>query len=90
VIEGDDLFLEEFPVLPRSSILNGWVFALFGLYDIGLAFNNSCAWSYFYRSLNTLKKTTYLRGYWSYYVYTSVYWAPFYHHLHVKQLGSSL
>jgi len=33
IIEEESLFLEEVPTIPRSSILNGWIFALFGLYD---------------------------------------------------------
>ncbi|MFQ5772720.1 MAG: D-glucuronyl C5-epimerase family protein, partial [bacterium] len=31
-----ELFLEELPMVPKNTILNGWIFALFGIYDFHL------------------------------------------------------
>lgn len=88
VWEGELLFLEETPSSPRSSILNGWVFALFGLYDFCLAFQDSEVEKYFERSLNTLKKqlADYDAGYWSFYDCLGHVSSPFYHDLHIHQL----
>ncbi len=43
IVKGKRLFLEEVPSLPRSSILNGWIFGIFGLYDFWLAFKDENA-----------------------------------------------
>ncbi len=86
--EGDELFLEEMPSTPRSSILNGWIFALFGLYDYWLAFKDREAQNLFQQSLNTLNRHLheYDAGYWSYYDIKSHLASPFYHDLHIHQL----
>ena len=88
VFEGEDLFLEEVPLTPRTTILNGWIFALFGLYDYWLAFEDEVAKKFFVRSVNTLKKYLhkYDAGYWSYYNIRKTIASPFYHHLHISQL----
>lgn len=49
--EGNALFLEEMPSVPRCSIINGWVFALLGMYDFWLAFDDDKAWALFQCSL---------------------------------------
>lgn len=84
----EDLFLEEVPSVPRSSILNGWIFSLFGLYDFWLAFDDHSAWDIFWHSLNTLKRHlhNYDNGYWSYYDLRGHLASPFYHDLHINQL----
>lgn len=90
IIVGESLFLEEAPTIPRSSILNGWIFALFGLYDYWLAFNHGKAQHLFRRSLNTLKRHLhqYDTGYWSYYDAQGHLASPFYHDLHIHQLSA--
>jgi hypothetical protein len=88
IIRGTSLFLEEAPAKNRSSILNGWIFALFGLYDFSLAFNDKNALELFRLSLDTLKKhlQDYDTGYWSYYDIRGHLASPFYHDLHIHQL----
>ena len=88
IIEGRSLFLEEVPTIPRSSILNGWIFALFGLYDFWVAFNDENAHELFRLSLETLKGHLYEydAGYWSYYNAQGHLASPFYHDLHIHQL----
>jgi hypothetical protein len=88
IIEGESLFWEEAPTIPRSSILNGWIFALFGLYDFWLAFKDKNARELFRLSLDTLKGHLheYDAGYWSYYDVQGHLASPFYHDLHIHQL----
>ena len=88
IVEGKWLFLEEAPSIPRSSILNGWIFALFGLYDFWLAFKDENARELFRLSLDTLKGhlQEYDAGYWSYYDAQGHLASPFYHDLHIHQL----
>jgi len=88
VYEGKKIFLEEAPSNPRVSILNGWIFALFGLYDFWLAFGDKQTYRLFKQSLNTLlvHLGEYDAGYWSYYDVEKRLASPFYHDLHIHQL----
>ena len=87
--EKSGVFLEEFPAEQRNTILNGWIFALFGLYDYNLAFDDHRIKNMFEQSINTMARHlhSYDSGYWSYYDdarkrLTSL----FYHNLHISQL----
>lgn len=86
VYEGRELFLEEYPQEPRRSVLNGWVFSLFGLYDMSLA--DASYAEAFGRSLRTLAAhlDEYDAGYWSYYDLEHRMASPAYHALHIAQL----
>jgi hypothetical protein len=88
IVDHKDLFLEEMPANPRSSILNGWIFAIIGLYDFWLAFEDENAHDLFGLSLVTLKShlQEYDVGYWSCYDINSHLASPFYHDLHIHQL----
>lgn len=84
--EDGELFLEEYPQNPRRSVLNGWIFSLFGLYDASLVdkrFSDP-----FSQSLSTLAShlSDYDTGYWSYYDLEKRIASPAYHSLHVAQL----
>lgn len=86
VHEGSSLFLEEYPQEPRRSVMNGWIFSLFGLYDAACvepAFENE-----FRRSSETLAAhlDDYDAGYWSYYDLEGRIASPAYHALHIAQL----
>ena len=86
--EKDVVFLEESPSQPRNTILNGWIFALFGLYDYNLAVDDAGARDIFERSIDTLAQhlVGYDSGYWSYYNSQEHISSPFYHSLHISQL----
>lgn len=88
IVGPQELFLEELPSNPRSSILNGWVFALFGLYDVWLALDDDSARQSLVRTMDTLKRRLgdYDAGYWSYYDVRGHLTSPFYHDLHIHQL----
>ena len=85
------LILEEYPEGHQpNAILNGWIFALFGLYDFMLLSDApdgeiTSSWR---ASLDTLVELShrYDRGYWSNYDLRGHIASPFYHDLHIAQL----
>jgi len=86
--EKGEVFFEEAPSQPRNTVLNGWIFALFGLYDYNLAFDDRRVKDIFERSIETLAQhlPSYDSGYWSYYDSQKHLSSPFYHNLHISQL----
>jgi hypothetical protein len=85
--DGDDIYFEEYPVSGKNSILNGWIFALFGSYDLSLATKGDSG-NYFDKSLNTLLRALHFfdSGFWSLYDEKGALASPFYHDLHISQL----
>jgi heparosan-N-sulfate-glucuronate 5-epimerase len=84
--------LEEAPSVPASHILNGWVYALWGLWDVALALDHADARTLFEQSVSALGELLprYDTGWWTRY---SLYphrlpdlAKPFYHRLHVDQM----
>lgn len=86
VRENGGLFLEEYPQTPRRSVLNGWIFSLFGLYDASLI--DEAFKAPFQSSCNTLgvRLDDYDSGYWSFYDLEGRIASPAYHRLHIAQL----
>lgn len=84
--EGSGLYLEEYPQEPRRSVLNGWIFSLFGLYDASLV--DAYFEEPFLRSVGTLESHLgdYDAGFWSYYDLEKRIASPAYHSLHISQL----
>lgn len=84
----EGLILEEVPAEKYKAILNGWVFALFGLYDYLLIQGSSEVCQMLERSLSALVAhlPSYNAGYWSYYDLSGHLASPFYHRLHIAQL----
>src|SRR5207253_1755720 len=82
---------EESPGDPPSLILNGWIYALWGLRDVELGLGSVEAAEMYSRSLDCLRQTIhrYDVGWWtrySLYPHKIVDLAkPFYHRLHVDQ-----
>jgi len=85
--------LEESAGEPPSHILNGWIYALWGLRDVAVALEDDPAAAMYEASLGCLRQTIdrYDVGWWtrySLYPHTLPDLAkPFYHRLHVDQLG---
>ena len=82
--DGDSLYLLEYTHLPL--VLNGWIFAFFGLYDMSLVcgdFNNEMN-----QTLKTIKEALpkFDCGYWSLYDEAGKITSPFYHNLHIAQM----
>jgi len=87
--EVQDVFLEECPGSPRDTVLNGWIFSLFGVHDYLLLFPDHEARALYANTCASLARHlhTYDAGFWSYYsIRTKRLASPFYHNLHINQL----
>ena len=84
----EGLILEEVPFREPKTILNGWVFALYGLYDLALADGSADARDALDDTLSALSKRleAYDAGFWSFYDTSGTLASPFYHRLHIAQL----
>jgi heparosan-N-sulfate-glucuronate 5-epimerase len=90
--EEDNLWIEEYLVDPPTHILNGFMWALWGVYDLWLAQDDFSTRSIFDRGVKTLLSNLarYDTGYWSLYEQSGtclkMLASPFYHRLHIVQL----
>src|SRR5437763_3726308 len=87
-----DLSFEEYIVSPPTHILNGFIWALWGVHDYFLATADKCAQELFSRGVRTLLHNLerYDLGFWSLYEQSGtrlpMVASPFYHRLHIAQL----
>lgn len=87
-----NLWIEEYLVDPPSHILNGFMWALLGVFDFWLARADESARHIFDRGLQTLlhNLARFDTGYWSLYEQSGTQMkmlaSPFYHRLHIVQL----
>lgn len=95
VIYRDDeghTWIEEYIVSPPTHILNGFIWASWGVYDYFLATQEPAAQSLFEQSVDTLADNLhrYDAGFWSLYEQSGtrlqMMASPFYHNLHIVQL----
>jgi heparosan-N-sulfate-glucuronate 5-epimerase len=90
--ERNDLWIEEYLVDPPTHILNGFIWALWGVFDMWLARGDDLARQIFDRAVETLVRNLarYDTGYWSLYEQSGtrlkMLASPFYHRLHIVQL----
>lgn len=90
--EAGDTWLEEYIVSPPTHILNGFIWASWGVYDYHLATGSGEAGRLFDASVETIKKNLhrYDVGFWSLYEQSGtrlrMMASPFYHSLHIVQL----
>jgi len=90
--EHQNLWLEEYIVSPPTHILNGFIWAAWGVYDYLLASGASSAQKLFSQALETLRTNLerYDLGFWSLYEQSGtrlpMVASAFYHHLHIVQL----
>lgn len=82
------LVLQEYVCDNSSSVLNGWIFAIFGLFDITKICDDEKYSSSLKMTLNSLSSLLkkYDRGYWSNYDLQGTIASPAYHDLHIQQL----
>jgi heparosan-N-sulfate-glucuronate 5-epimerase len=86
------IWLEEYIVSPPTHILNGFIWASWGVYDYFLAAGESVAQRLFDQAVETLAANLhcYEAGFWSLYEQSGTWLkmlaSPFYHHLHIIQL----
>jgi hypothetical protein len=89
---GNLSFPEEYPTSPPSLVLNGGIFAMWGLYDVGVGLGDTDALAAFHEAIDALAAnlTRWDLGYWSRYdLFPHPIPNPassFYHDLHIKQL----
>jgi hypothetical protein len=88
VYEGQSLFLEEIPKARRTTILNGSIFALFGIYDLSLVKEDAGTRDALSAAVRGVAAnlSCYDNGYWSLYDLQGTIASPFYHKLHIAQL----
>jgi heparosan-N-sulfate-glucuronate 5-epimerase len=90
--EHKDLWFEEYIVSPPTHILNGFIWAAWGVYDYFLATRDQTARELFSRAVQTLLRNldSYDLGFWSLYEQSGtrlpMVASPFYHRLHIVQL----
>ena len=83
---GNDVFLQEFTKKP--TVLNGWIFALFGLFDYVKVKGTHWESELLDRTINSMAVNLHKfdNGYWSMYNMDAMITSPFYHNLHIAQL----
>jgi len=87
-----NVWFEEYIVSPPTHILNGFIWAAWGVYDYFLATGNTKAKELFDRAVQTLRTNLprYDVGFWSLYEQSGTILpmiaSPFYHRLHIVQL----
>ncbi len=90
--EHGNLWFEEYIVSPPTHVLNGFIWAAWGVYDYFLATESSAARELFEQAVSTIRANLdgYDLGFWSLYEQTRTLLpmvaSPFYHRLHVVQL----
>ena len=90
--EHGDLWFEEYIVSPPTHILNGFIWAIWGIHDYALATGNASAHDLFTRAVKTLRTNLhrYDAGFWSLYEESGtrlpMLASAFYHRLHIVQL----
>jgi len=90
--ESSDLWFEEYIVSPPTHILNGFIWASWGLHDYFLATKDASAQELFSRAVRTMLHNLdrYDLGFWSLYEQSGtrlpMVASPFYHQLHIVQL----
>jgi D-glucuronyl C5-epimerase C-terminus. len=84
---GNDVFFKEFTHKP--IVLNGWIFALFGLYDYIKMSSDVQKLDILNKSIKTIEKMlpAFDNGYWSMYDEENKITSLFYHNLHIAQLN---
>lgn len=84
----DDHGLTLYEYAGKPPVLNGWIFASYGLRDMFLATGEELYQRYFMMSVNRIKAELahYDKGFWSMYDNCRKIASPFYHKLHIAQL----
>lgn len=84
----EDVIFQEYVSSHNLSVLNGWIFSLFGLYDFTLISEDKKYQEILMKSVDTLCRflPKYDRGFWSNYDLKKTIASPAYHDLHIMQL----
>lgn len=89
--ENSNYWFEEYPTIPKNSVLNGHINGIFGLYDFWRVTQDSLAAKLIERGILTVKNCIekYDSGYWSYYDQKYSYVTDYYYHriVHISQMN---
>lgn len=92
LIDGNNHYLEEYPSEDgeKLTVLNGWIFSLFGMYDYLTVSDDEKIRDIFNKNIDTMKRhlVDYDLGYWSLYDRSGRIASPAYHKLHIALLMS--
>lgn len=88
VYKNESIIFEEYIGEGKSTVLNGWIFAVFGLFDYCLLTKDKQYLEVLNKTITTMVQSLhcYDRGYWSNYNTKGSITSPFYHNLHIEQL----
>lgn len=83
-----DVIFQEYVSNDNLSVLNGWIFSIFGLYDYTLINNDKKYKMILENSINSLVNnlSKYDRGFWTNYDMRGTIASPAYHDIHIAQL----
>ena len=86
--QNDNIIFQEYVSEYNLSVLNGWIFSIFGLYDYCLVEKEEKYKKILEKTILTLckKLNEYDRKYWSNYDLKNTIASPAYHNLHIMQL----
>jgi hypothetical protein len=84
----EGFLLEEYPAQKRDGVLNGWINAIFGLYDYLLVQSDASTAAAMNWTVDTLVACLpqYDLGFWSKYDLRGTIASPYYHNVHITQL----
>ena len=87
--DGNNVIFQEYVSKYNQSVLNGWIFSLFGLYDYYLITKDSKIKILLDKSLKTLSSLLdkYDRKFWTNYDLVGTIASPSYHDIHIMQLS---
>lgn len=88
-ISEDEYIFQEYVSNENQSVLNGWIFSIFGLYDYYLTTKDNKIKNIIDKTVITLEKKVHLydRKYWTSYDLVGTIASPAYHDLHIKLLN---
>ena len=83
-----EVIFQEYVSKYNLSVLNGWIFSVFGLFDYTLISPEKKYKEILYRTIDSMSKQlkNYDRKYWSNYDLKGTIASPSYHDIHIKQL----
>ena len=83
-----EVIFQEYVSKYNLSVLNGWIFSVFGLFDYTLISPEKRYKEILYRTIDSMSKQlkNYDRKYWSNYDLKGTIASPSYHDIHIKQL----
>ncbi len=89
-LNGSIIILEEYPEEKLNGVLNGWIYAIYGIYEYWIFEKVREVYNFLLENLNSLKRLLplYDSGFWSFYNLKKEIAPLFYHELHIELLNT--